>query len=147
MVYFWLLFSKVNVVSFNTEASTDGGSDVTSCFSERLALAVPENKRRLEDYIDGPKFIAQRKSNGYKFFSLLSCFTPASSLACVAVVFQFLSGQSGQARMTCEAKRSKKEEDGGGGGERKETVSFPSGPLPLPLPLLFSSCVLLRLPL
>ena len=75
MIYFWLLFSKVNVVSFNTEASTDGGSDVTSCFSERLALAVPENKRSLKKYIDGPKFIAQRKSN-----------SSASSLACVAVV-------------------------------------------------------------
>ena len=62
MVCFWLLFFKVNVVSFNTEASTDGGSDVTSCFSERLALAVPENKKSLEKYIDGPKFIAQRKS-------------------------------------------------------------------------------------
>ena len=68
MIYFWLLFSKVNVVSFNTEASTDGGSDVTSCFSERLALAVPENKRSLKKYIDGPKFIAQRKSNSYEFF-------------------------------------------------------------------------------
>ena len=62
MVCFWLLFFKVNVVSFNTEASTDGGSDVTSCFSERLALAVPENKKSLKDYIDGSKFIAQRKS-------------------------------------------------------------------------------------
>ena len=82
MIYFWLLFSKVNVVSFNTEASTDGGSDVTSCFSERLALAVPENKRSLKKYIDGPKFIAQRKSNSFS----LSCFTSASSLACVAVV-------------------------------------------------------------
>ena len=68
MIYFWLLFSKVNVVSFNTEASTDGGSDVTSCFSERLALAVPENKRSLKKYINGPKFIAQRKSNSYEFF-------------------------------------------------------------------------------
>ena len=83
MIYFCLLFSKVNVVSFNTEASTDGGSDVTSCFSERLALAVPENKRSLKKYIDGPKFIAQRKSNSFEF---LSCFTSASSLACVAVV-------------------------------------------------------------
>ena len=82
MIYFWLLFSKVNVVSFNTEASTDGGSDVTSCFSERLALAVPENKRSLKKYIDGPKFIAQRKSNSFS----LSCFTSANSLACVAVV-------------------------------------------------------------
>ena len=61
MVCFWLLFFKVNVVSFNTEASTDGGSDVKSCFSERLALAVPENIRSLKDYIDGPKFVAQRK--------------------------------------------------------------------------------------
>ena len=68
MIYFCLLFSKVNVVSFNTEASTDGGSDVTSCFSERLALAVPENKRTLKKYIDGPKFIAQRKSNSFEFF-------------------------------------------------------------------------------
>ena len=50
------------MVSFNTEALTDGGSDVTSCFSERLALAVPENKKSLEKYIDGPRFIAQRKS-------------------------------------------------------------------------------------
>ena len=62
MVCFWFLFFKVNVVSFNTEALTDGGSDVTSCFSERLALAVPENKKSLEKYIDGPRFIAQRKS-------------------------------------------------------------------------------------
>ena len=59
MVCFWLLFFKVNVVSFNTEASTAGDSDVTSCFSERLALAVPENKKRLEEYIDA--FIAQRR--------------------------------------------------------------------------------------
>ena len=62
MVCFWLLFFKVNVVSFNTEASTEGGSDVTSCFSERLALAVPENKKSLKKYIEGPKFIAHRKS-------------------------------------------------------------------------------------
>ena len=55
----WLLFFKVNVVSFNTEASTYGGSDVTSCFSERLAIAVPKNKRSLEKYIDG--FTARRK--------------------------------------------------------------------------------------
>ena len=75
MIYFWLLFSKVNVVSFNTEASTDGGSDVTSCFSERLALAVPENKRSLKKYIDGPKFIAQRKSNSYEvFFTIMFHF-------------------------------------------------------------------------
>ena len=62
MVCFWLPFFKVNVVSFNTEASTEGGSDVTSCFSERLALAVPENKKSLKKYIEGPKFIAHRKS-------------------------------------------------------------------------------------
>ena len=62
MLCFWLLFFKVNVVSFNTEASTEGGSDVTSCFSERLALAVPENKKSLKKYIEGPKFIAHRKS-------------------------------------------------------------------------------------
>ena len=62
MICFCLLFFKVNVVFFNTEASTDGGSDVTSCFSERLALAVPKNKDSLEKYIDGSKFIAHRKS-------------------------------------------------------------------------------------
>ena len=106
MIYFWLLFSKVNVVSFNTEASTDGGSDVTSCFSERLALAVPENKRSLKKYIDGPKFIAQRKSNSYEFFSL-ACFTSASSLACVAVVsvsFRLI----GKARKSARKKGEKK---------------------------------------
>ena len=121
MIYFWLLFSKVNVVSFNTEASTDGGSDITSCFSERLALAVPENKRSLKKYIDA--FIAQRKSNNYEFFSL-SCFTSASSLACVAVVsvsFRLI----GQARKSARKKgeKKKKKKKGGRGGVGKETVS------------------------
>ena len=81
MVCFWLLFFKVNVVSFNTEASTDGGSDVTSCFSERLALAVPENKKSLKKYIEGPKFIAHRKSvvmviNFYFHYHVLPCQAP-----------------------------------------------------------------------
>lgn len=128
---FLVTFSKVNVVSFNTEASTDGGSDVTSCFSERLALAVPENKRNLKKYIDGPKFIAQRKSNSYELFSL-SCFTPASSLTCVEVVsvsFR-LSGAS-----TKDARGKKEKIEDGRSGEGgwvlgKETVSF----LPCPSP-------------
>ena len=137
MIYFWLLFSKVNVVSFNTEASTDGGSDITSCFSERLALAVPENKRSLKKYIDA--FIAQRKSNNYEFFSL-SCFTSASSLACVAVVsvsFRLI----GQARKSARKKGEKKKKEKGwkGWGRKGNRFFF------LPLPLLFSSRVLLRL--
>ena len=114
-MYFWLLFSKVNVVSFNTEASTDGGSDVTSCFSERLALAVPENKRSLKKYIDGPKFIAQRKSNSYEFFSL-SCFTSASSLACVAVVSVSLGSLGKHERVQGKKEKKSKRERVGGGG-------------------------------
>ena len=120
------------MVSFNTEASTDGGSDVTSCFSERLALAVPENKRNLKKYIDGPKFIAQRKSNSYELFSL-SCFTPASSLTCVEV-FSFSFRLSGAVTKDARGKKGKsgrwKECGGGRVGLGKETVSF----LPYPSP-------------
>ena len=77
----------------------------------------------------------------YEFFSLLSRFTTASSLACVAVVsVRFLLGQARQAGKTREAKKEQKRSRrtgggwGGGGGEgggRKETVSFPSPPLPI----------------
>ena len=59
----------------------------------------------------------------YEFFSLLSRFTKASSLACVAVVsVRFLLGQARQAGKTREAKKEQK---------KKETVSFPSPPLPI----------------
>ena len=76
----------------------------------------------------------------YEFFSLLSRFTTASSLACVAVVsVRFLLGQARQAGKTREAKKEQKRRrrtgggcgEGGGGGGRKETVSFPSPPLPI----------------
>ena len=117
MIYFWLLFSKVNVVSFNTEASTDGGSDITSCFSERLALAVPENKRSLKKYIDA--FIAQRKSNSYEFFfTIMFHFGKLPSLR--SSRFRFLwahwaSTKSARKKGGKKEKKSKRERVGGGG--------------------------------
>ena len=134
---FWLLFFKVNVVSFNTEASTDGGSDITSCFSERLALAVPENKESLKKYIDGPKFIAERKL--WVFFTTIafyhgklpslrsSRFRPVS-LRPSAASRKDARGQKGAKKKTKDRRGLW---GGGGGGGRKETVSFPSPPHPI----------------
>ena len=134
---FWLLFFKVNVVSFNTEASTDGGSDITSCFSERLALAVPENKERLKKYIYGPKFIAERKL--WVFFATIafyhgklpslrnSRFRPVS-LRPSAASRKDARGQKGAKKKTKDRRGLW---GGGGGGGRKETVSFPSPSLPI----------------
>ena len=39
-------------MSFNEEASTYSGNDVSPCYSQRLALAVPVNKKTLSKYID-----------------------------------------------------------------------------------------------
>ena len=131
MVCFWLFFFKVNVVSFNTEASTDGGSDVTSCFSERLALAVPENIRSLKDYIDGPKFIVQRKL--WVFFTTI-VFYPGKLPSLRSSRFPFLLGQAGQARKAREAKKEqKRRERRGGGGEKTNCfLFFPAPPHPVP---------------
>ncbi|XP_068714502.1 VWFA and cache domain-containing protein 1-like [Montipora foliosa] len=43
---------QVGVVSFNDEASTYTGSGVSPCYSERLAIAVPTNKKALKAYVD-----------------------------------------------------------------------------------------------
>ncbi|XP_074609249.1 VWFA and cache domain-containing protein 1-like isoform X2 [Acropora palmata] len=43
---------QIGVVSFNDEASTYSGNDVSSCYSQRLALAVPINKNALSKYVD-----------------------------------------------------------------------------------------------
>ena len=74
----------------------------------------------------------------YEFFSLLSCFTTASSLACVAVVSSFF-WVIGASKKDARGKKSKKEEEGeeerrgGGGGEkRKWLLSFPPPPHPVP---------------
>ena len=40
-------------MSFNDKASTNGGIGVSPCYGERLALAVPKNKKILEKYVDG----------------------------------------------------------------------------------------------
>ena len=78
----------------------------------------------------------------YEFFSLLSCFTTASSLACVAVVsVRFLLGQARQARKTREAKKEQKRrrrrgrvKGGGGGGTKGNcSLSFRAPPHPVPL--------------
>ena len=64
----------------------------------------------------------------YEFFSLLSCFTTASPLACVAVVsVRFLLGQALQARKTREAIKQQKRR-----GKRKCFLSFPAPPHPVP---------------
>ena len=39
-------------MSFNEEASIFSGNDVSPCYSQRLALAVPVNKRALSKYVD-----------------------------------------------------------------------------------------------
>ena len=139
---FWLLFFKVNVVSFNTEASTDGGSDITSCFSERLALAVPENKESLKKYIDGPKFIAERKL--WVFFTTIafyhgklpslrsSRFRPVS-LRPSAASRKDARGQKGAKKKT----KDRRGLWGGGGGRTKGNcfLSFPAPPYPGLFPL------------
>lgn len=121
------------MVSFNTEASTDSGSDVTSCFSERLALAVPENKKSLEKYIDGPRFIAQRKSaviviSFYFQYRVIpqQAHWPASSR------FRFLEVGGGRG------------EEGRGGVEKGRKL-FPFLSSPYPPHLLFASLCLARL--
>ena len=38
-------------MSFNEKASTYSGNDVSPCYSQRLALAVPVNKKTLSKYI------------------------------------------------------------------------------------------------
>ena len=86
----------------------------------------------------------------YEFFSLLSRFTTASSLACVAVVsVRFLLGQARQAGKTPEAKKEQKRRrrtgggcgEGGGGGVADERKLFPF----LPRPSLSGSFFLSRL--
>ena len=143
---FWLLFFKVNVVSFNTEASTDGGSDITSCFSERLALAVPENKERLKKYIYGPKFIAERKL--WVFFATIaiyhgklpslrsSRFRPVS-LRPSAASRKDARGQKGAKKKTKD--RRGLWGGGGGGADERKLFRF------LPRPSLSGSFFLSRL--
>ena len=85
----------------------------------------------------------------YEFFSLLSRFTTASSLACVAVVsVRFLLGQARQAGKTREAKKEQKRrrrtgggcgEGGGGGADKRKLFPF------LPRPSLSGSFFLSRL--
>ena len=85
----------------------------------------------------------------YEFFSLLSRFTTASSLACVAVVsVRFLLGQARQAGKTREAKKEQKRrrrtgggcgEGGGGGADQRKKFRF------LPRPTQSGSFFLSRL--
>ena len=87
----------------------------------------------------------------YEFFSLLSRFTTASSLACVAVVsVRFLLGQARQAGKTREAKKEQKRRrrtgggcgegvGGGGGADERKQFRF------LPRPSLSGSFFLSRL--
>ncbi|XP_015763531.1 PREDICTED: VWFA and cache domain-containing protein 1-like isoform X1 [Acropora digitifera] len=42
---------QIGVVSFNDEASAYSGNDVNPCYSQRLALAVPINKKALSKYV------------------------------------------------------------------------------------------------
>ena len=147
---FWLLFFMVNVVSFNTEASTDGGSDITSCFSERLALAVPENKESLKKYIDGPKFIAERKL--WVFFATIAFYhgklPSLRSSRFRPVSLRPSAASRKDARGRKGAKKKTKDRRGlwGGGGGRTKGNCFLSFPVP-PYPGLFSSRVFLCWPL
>ena len=45
---------KVGIVSFNTDISTPGDNGAKStCYGQRLALAIPANIRILKDYVRG----------------------------------------------------------------------------------------------
>lgn len=49
-----ILFLQVGIVAFNNYALTPGDVGGESrCYSERLALAIPTNIRRMKSYVDG----------------------------------------------------------------------------------------------
>ena len=52
--YALLSICKVGIVSFNTDISTPGDNGAKStCYGQKLALAIPANIRILKDYVTG----------------------------------------------------------------------------------------------